>query len=794
MLKPPASQSRRSGVSPKQAAKKIEARRAAARATKSEAEATQSRSTTVEKEVSHTAPAAPPQPVAKPQAAKPTEAKPKAPPARTAREGHKPPSSKRIEARRAAARENRATEPVAGSAPQPTVTKPLAAKPVAAVTTQRAGDDPALASRLLDLETENRHLTFSRNMTREFVQSTGSMKQVMEAIFNRVVELLEAEAGSMWVLDKRAEQNICHLAEGPAKKQILGLRLPQGQGIVGQVIANNREEVVLDCTTDERFASQIDAKSGFSTQSMICVPLSEKGEGFGAIQIINKRSGFQKKFTEEDLQTVLDLSLSASIAVRNARLLESESRVKEMNTLMEISREVSSTLDLDQVITLVVNMADELADVSNAAVALIDEHKNTLSLAVLSGGVKVDPDDLMQQKLTSLMDQVRKADRTSYIADVDSFKQKSSEGGNAWSAFLDENGSKAVWATPLKDDESTLGVLWLESDTPHFAAGNKSDMLVILANQATVALRNASLFQRIPFADMLGKVGDKSKHFTSGLAKWLIILSLLGGAGAGLHYHPFFRAVSGPCTVEARFGQGVYLRVAGRIDEVLVKEGEWIDKGTVLAKLDETPIRLKLIEAESALAVLERKIVEAKTSGDMASMSQSIAERVAARATYHQAKKEMERVEVRAPVAGMVLTAKPEELVGREFSLGDEVLRLADPKNFTVVAEVPEEDLLDLRAGQTVSGVLRSRPGKGFEGEVIHVGRAYAIPAQALEEGVADTSEPEGFVAEIKVKQSDVELRPGMTGQARISTPESSILIRWARRIQNQWYFWFGFL
>ncbi|MBF0626237.1 MAG: GAF domain-containing protein, partial [Magnetococcales bacterium] len=667
--------------------------------------------------------------------------------------------------------------------------RPAAERATAAVAAaaQPGGDITVLA-----MERENRRLKFSRDMTREFVRSSGSMKKVMEVIFSRVVDVLEAEAGSLWLYDPRSDQNICHLAEGPAKKQIVGLRLPKGKGIVGQVIDSNAPDVVLDCSHDPRFASTVDQRSGFTTQSMLCVPLSDGPEAFGAIQIINKRSGFEKQFTEDDRMLVEDLSLSASIAVRNARLMETESRVKEMNILMEISRQVSASLDLDSVLGMVVNMAGDLVETSGVAIALLNEEKNTLFLAMLSGGRKVKEDSPEHQELVKLMEAVRSGERITYIPNVAESRKKSGEAENPWADYLEKNGLVSLWGTALKDEEGILGVLWLEGTVADFARGNKSDTLVILASQVSVSLRNASLFRRIPFADVLGKVGKKGQSWMSGWRRTVLIGCAVVGLGAILHFVPWFRVVTGNAVVEARFGRGVYLPVAGRVDETFVQEGDMVKQGDRLLQLDDTPIRLRMVQAESKLGLLERQIVEAKAAADMAALSKATIERIAAQAELVQARDELGKVTLRAPGDGLVLTARPQELIGRDFALGDEVLRLADPSRFTVVVEVPETDVLDVVPGLTVRGVLRSRPGKGFRGAVIHVGRAFAVPAEALEEGVVDPEPPEGFVAEVRVDDSDVPLRPGMTGQAAISTPGLSPLVRIWRRVVNATTFWLG--
>ncbi|MBF0359194.1 MAG: efflux RND transporter periplasmic adaptor subunit [Magnetococcales bacterium] len=484
------------------------------------------------------------------------------------------------------------------------------------------------------------------------------------------------------------------------------------------------------------------------------------------------------------------MALAASIAARNARLLETESKVKEMGTLMEISRQITASVDLDQVMDLVVNLTGDLVESSFTAISLVAEGKDNLFLAAIAPGGTPDHRSSWQKTLVELMDQVRKSGKVVYVADVKELKAKDPD--SLWVKYLEERGAVAAWSIPLTDDEGKLGVLWMESEEAKFMSAGSADMVSIISTQATVSLRNASLFHRIPFADVLGKISQKGQKLASGWVRLSLAAGIILSTAYGLHVLPVFRSVSGECLVESRFGQGVYLRVAGRVQDSLVVEGQKVKTGAVLAQLDDLPIRLKLVEAESKLALLERQIVEAKAASDAAAMSRAIIERIAAQAELRQARREIKQVVIRSPIDGVVLTPRPAELIGRDFPVGSELLRIANPEQFTIVVELPEEDVLDVKAGQLVTGVLRSRPGKGFRGEVIHVGRAYSVPAEALEEGVTDTTAPEGFVAEVKVLERDVALLPGMTGHASISTPDVSVMTRWWRRLVNVGAFWFG--
>ena len=646
----------------------------------------------------------------------------------------------------------------------------------------------ALHQQIVELEKTNRRLSISHQLTQEFVGQVKGVKHLVSIVFDRVLEALSAEAGSLWLVDKRNRQNICHLAEGPAKKGVLGLRLPEGKGLVGSVIQSKQAEVILDCSIDERFSKEVDSRTGFITRSMICVPLVIDDETYGAIQIVNKRHAINGQFDEEDCKLVMQLAAGASLSVKNARILEMESRVDEMHVLMDISKEVVSTLDLDQVLDFVVNKTNELVDINGGAVALYNENKKQLELMVLSDGRLINKKDENQVVLLQLMEQVKKSARSSYVANLNDYKKNLTNGDNLWVTYMQNSKVNALWAMPLQDDEGILGVVLFESEQNGFANGSKSDLLHILSSQATVALRNASLFRNIPLSVALSNVGKTgNKLGLSGKKKSFLIGAVLLTTVIALHYLPVFRWVSGPAIIEARLGQGVFLPLAGKIQSIKVSEGQVVKEGDIIAALDGTETRLQLIEASSQLAIIERQIVEARASADAAAMNRAALERQMLRAKVIKADKDLQQLDIKAPLDGMILTPNVKELIGRVFAQGDEIVRLADPEKLVMLVHIPETDLLDIVPDQTVKYVLRAQPGTYFTGKVRHVGRSFEIPSTVLDSSaeLEDAENQTGFVAEIEIFPSAFEIRPGMTGQALIHTEQTSVIVRIWRRIRN---------
>lgn len=658
---------------------------------------------------------------------------------------------------------------------------------------QKAAIRPESSSTKSDAQERRiQQLLLSRNMTREFV-STTDMTKLLSVIFDRILETLNAEAGSFWIADQKKQQNFCKLAEGPTASQVIGLRLPAGVGIVGSVIESRQAEIITDVTKDDRFTNTVDEKTGFATRSMICAALTVDNQTYGAIQVLNRKNSIDGAFNHEDLQLIEDLAMSAAISIKNARLLQTEQKVKEMSTLLSMSQQMTATLDIEHVLTSVTTLAGELVDIEYCAVALRDENRDKLFLAASSRDQHKEWPQEKGDLLLMLMKKAKEAGRSVYVADKERYRKKVEDpGSNIWLQYLDQGEYRALWMMPLKDDEGILGVMVLLSKEKGFASRTKADMLSILANQTTISLRNASLYQKIPFAGTLGRVGAGGRAALVSWRKWTLIITTFLMIGAMLHYAPFFRSVTGDVVVEAKLGQGLFLPVSGVIQRMYVREGQAVKADQPLFRLDDRDLRLTLIEAESKLAVLERQIIEARAKDDAAELSRHLIDRNSARAQVLKAREDLSKVTVLAPKDSIVLTPRTDELVGRSFNLGDEVLRLADPDKPAVIVKLAESDVLDVRVGQQVTAVLKARPGEYFAGKVAYIGRSFDVPTEALDQEVKSEMEEGEFIAELLIEQAPDNVQPGMTGVARIETPESSTLMRIGRRIRNFFLFWFG--
>ena len=144
------------------------------------------------------------------------------------------------------------------------------------------------------------------------LQEAESLEDALRTSLGEVVKAVGAEAGTIWFYNSAGDQRIYpSFTIGGA--DLTGMSLASGEGIAGTVVAEGKTTVVKDCQKDARWAGRFDAATGFVTRSMVCVPLINKYETIGCIQIINKKDG--SLYDDADVELCENLAMLTAIAI-----------------------------------------------------------------------------------------------------------------------------------------------------------------------------------------------------------------------------------------------------------------------------------------------------------------------------------------------------------------------------------------------------------------------------------------------------------------------------------------------
>lgn len=144
------------------------------------------------------------------------------------------------------------------------------------------------------------------------LQDAESLEEALRTSLGEVVKAVGAEAGTIWFYNSKGDKRIYpSFTIGGA--DLTGMSLAEGEGIAGQVVKEGKTTVVKDCQSDARWAGRFDESTGFVTKSMVCMPLINKYEVIGCIQIINKKDG--SLYNDADVDLCENLAMLTAIAI-----------------------------------------------------------------------------------------------------------------------------------------------------------------------------------------------------------------------------------------------------------------------------------------------------------------------------------------------------------------------------------------------------------------------------------------------------------------------------------------------
>ncbi len=147
------------------------------------------------------------------------------------------------------------------------------------------------------------------------------VQQVLYTVVHEIQTLLDSEQSAVMLHDVQQHDLVFAAVAGEGSERLVGTSVPAGVGIAGWVMQEGQPALVHDTTHDARFWDQIDALTGYSTRSVVAVPIEFRGVRLGVAEAVNQRSG---AFTQRDQDLLTTLASSAAIAIENARLYQVE--------------------------------------------------------------------------------------------------------------------------------------------------------------------------------------------------------------------------------------------------------------------------------------------------------------------------------------------------------------------------------------------------------------------------------------------------------------------------------------
>ena len=170
-----------------------------------------------------------------------------------------------------------------------------------------------------------RHLNMVEELywVAQHVTAEESPLAMLDALLGKVMEVVDAADGSILCLDEATGDLVFVSVQGGLRGSLPGFRLQSGSGISGWVVENQKPIIVNNPRQDWRFSLEVDKEFGFSSRSVMQVPVLADDQAIGVISLVNKHDD---NFTPADVALLLVFS---QIAATVMQIIPSELKAPE---------------------------------------------------------------------------------------------------------------------------------------------------------------------------------------------------------------------------------------------------------------------------------------------------------------------------------------------------------------------------------------------------------------------------------------------------------------------------------
>ena len=584
--------------------------------------------------------------------------------------------------------------------------------------------------------------------------STLEMDKLLPIIGSKFREVMECEAINLWLLMPDESLKLTHQAGIDLTTPAESEQKP-GEGIPGDV-SDNGEAVLIDREDNPRLIRRNEGVTQGRVFSLLVVPLMDKESLVGVVEAVNKEDG--APFDEDDLFALTSVAETATSALHNASLLMAERKVEILETLVTVSHEITSTLNLERMLQTIVDAPQAVIPYERAAIAL--EQRGRFKLSAVTGVTQVNADAPDLAPLNQLLQWVALSEEVVHVRQTGEEIDASREESRAkFGQYFRTSGMRGFYAIPLSDDTGGVGVFSVESSDPDFLGPAHLEILQVLAGQATVALRNAQMYREVPFISLLEPVLQRKRKFMAmEKHRRRAIVGACAAAVIFLVLCPLPMRVAGDAVVAPLHRAQVQPEFEGVVGKVFVHEGELVKRGQVLAEMDAWNYRAALAEAEAKYqtALLQVNRLLAANDGSEAGIQRVQADYW--KAEVDRSRELVDRAKLRSPIDGVVATPHVESFAGQRLQFGDRFAEVVDASDAVVDVGIDDTEASLLKNGSKAAVKLNSYPMRTFRGTVV------VVSPEGQQRG-----ESRVFFARVLVPNQDGTIRTGMEGRGKVS-------------------------
>lgn len=341
------------------------------------------------------------------------------------------------------------------------------------------------------------------------ITSTLDLKQLLEILCRELITLFGTDTAAIFLresggadgdrVDPRGTfsgirfthaergQLVCRAAAGVGSDALIGTGVDVAElgNVLTQTLRFGRGMILHNARHSPQIENEL--REMIQTEACLAVPMIKERDVIGVLLLLDRRD--PARFGEPDLARAAIVATQAALAISNARLLdEAHRRAAQQTLLYQASRRIAGALDLDALLSGIVQALNQEMGYDGAAILLLDPEANDLYLAACSAELlKIITPAHRQPIGTGLIGIAAQTGQTQWANDT-AHDQR-------FLGFLNWAPSSEV-SVPIKAGARVIGVLDVESNKLEAFGEDDVRMIQAIADQLAVAIENAKLFTR----------------------------------------------------------------------------------------------------------------------------------------------------------------------------------------------------------------------------------------------------------------------------------------------------------
>jgi phosphoserine phosphatase RsbU/P len=312
------------------------------------------------------------------------------------------------------------------------------------------------------------------------VNRTLDLNTLLQRVAEMLKRVIDYEIFAILLLNEKTQELRVRFQVGHPPEVAERIRIKVGQGVTGQAVQRRETVLVNDVAAEQNF---INSTPG--VRSELAAPLIAKNKVIGVLDVEAAQPG---AFTEEHKRLLTLFASRIAIGIENARLYTRVSRqARQLTLLTEISRELTSILNVDELLKRIAELVTRIIDYQMFSILLLDQ---TGSLLQHRFSLRFNESVNLKHEIplgVGLVGYAAQHKQAVLVPDVSKDPR-----------YIKANPeTRSELCIPLIYKDNVIGVLDIEHTRRGYFTEDHVSTMTTLAAQVAIAIENATLYERI---------------------------------------------------------------------------------------------------------------------------------------------------------------------------------------------------------------------------------------------------------------------------------------------------------